>query len=199
MPAALRRTCIPAMARRVQRPVIGPACAGAVIGDRRMKAIRAISVLSLFSGCALVFAACQGDAEPPSEARCDEEADCEEGLACASGRCAPCQHHAECASDVCDVYLDSPRGAGRCIPERRVLYVASRGYEPVACEHHPGRGTREDIETLLRLCENMDGKCFCLLGESALVPVRTSIQLFLEDYERHISEGRCPYQLHLAH
>jgi NADH-quinone oxidoreductase subunit F len=62
-----------------------------------------------------------------------------------------------------------------------------------------GRGTHEDLDTLLRLCDNMDGKCFCLLGESALVPVRTSIQLFREDYERHINEGCCPFELHLAH
>lgn len=84
---------------------------------------------------------------------------------------------------------------GKCTPCREGtdwLYKTLRRVEA-------GRGNQEDIETLLRLCDNMDGKCFCLLGESALVPVRTSIQLFLEDYERHITEGRCPYDLHLAH
>jgi NADH-quinone oxidoreductase subunit F len=62
-----------------------------------------------------------------------------------------------------------------------------------------GKGTEDDISLLLRLTDNMDGKCFCLLGESALVPVRTSIQRFREDYERHVVEGKCPYELHLAH
>ncbi len=84
---------------------------------------------------------------------------------------------------------------GKCTPCREGtdwLFKTLRRFEA-------GKGSREDIETLLRLCDNMDGKCFCLLGESALVPVRTSIQLFLDDYERHINEGRCPYELHLAH
>ncbi|NMC83419.1 MAG: NADH-quinone oxidoreductase subunit NuoF [Armatimonadetes bacterium] len=62
-----------------------------------------------------------------------------------------------------------------------------------------GHGREEDLETLLKLCDNMDGKCFCLLGESALVPVRTSVLKFREDYERHIREHRCPYDLRLSH
>lgn len=84
---------------------------------------------------------------------------------------------------------------GKCTPCREGtdwLFKTMRRVEA-------GHGTPEDLDTLLRLCDNMDGKCFCLLGESALVPIRTSIQLFREDYERHIREGCCPYDLHLAH
>lgn len=84
---------------------------------------------------------------------------------------------------------------GKCTPCREGtdwIYKTMRRVEA-------GHGTPEDLDTLLRLCDNMDGKCFCLLGESALVPIRTSIQLFREDYERHISEGCCPFDLHLAH
>lgn len=84
---------------------------------------------------------------------------------------------------------------GKCTPCREGtdwLYKVLRRLEA-------GKGSHEDIDTLLRLTDNMDGKCFCLLGESALVPVRTSIQLFREDYERHVAEGRCPYDLRLAH
>lgn len=84
---------------------------------------------------------------------------------------------------------------GKCTPCREGtdwLFKTMRRVEA-------GHGTPEDLNTLLRLCDNMDGKCFCLLGESALVPIRTSIQLFREDYERHIQEGCCPYDLHLAH
>jgi len=57
---------------------------------------------------------------------CRSELDCHGGGACVAGKCAPCVHHADCASDVCDVYARTPYGLGRCVPEATVVYVDVR-------------------------------------------------------------------------
>ncbi|MDI3287748.1 hypothetical protein [Polyangium sp. 15x6] len=53
--------------------------------------------------------------------RCEVGSDCAAGLGCVQGVCSPCNRHAHCASDVCDLYQ-----GGRCIPERDVLYVGRK-------------------------------------------------------------------------
>jgi NADH-quinone oxidoreductase subunit F len=47
------------------------------------------------------------------------------------------------------------------------------------------------VDQLLDICDNMDGKCFCLLGESAIVPVKSSISLFREEWDHHVSHKNC--------
>jgi NADH-quinone oxidoreductase subunit F len=76
---------------------------------------------------------------------------------------------------------------GKCIPCRegtdwmyRILKRIERGQ---------GRG--EDIELLLDICDNIEGKSFCPLGDAAVGPVKSSIERFREEYEFHIREKRC--------
>ena len=37
-------------------------------------------------------------------------------------------------------------------------------------------------------------KCFCDLAPSATKPLGTALQLFRDEFERHIEEGRCGYR-----
>ena len=46
-----------------------------------------------------------------------------------------------------------------------------------------GRGTMKDVEMLTTIIEQMEGNCFCLLGEFVIPGVRTSTTLFKEEYE----------------
>jgi hypothetical protein len=63
-------------------------------------------------------------------------------MACDSGRCAPCGLHADCESDVCDVYADTPGGRGQCIPERSVLYVDGHSAYGGSCDEAGRTGAR---------------------------------------------------------
>ncbi|MGH9476635.1 MAG: complex I 51 kDa subunit family protein [Terriglobales bacterium] len=58
-----------------------------------------------------------------------------------------------------------------------------------------GEGQPGDIEKLLHLAGFWGpGMTFCALAPGAADPLRTSIQFFREDYERHIAQHRCPYE-----
>ena len=54
----------------------------------------------------------------------------------------------------------------------------------------------KDIDLLLDICDNISGKTFCPLGDAALPPIRSSIQLFRNEYLYHINEKRCPMSGH---
>src|SRR5690606_25781082 len=45
-----------------------------------------------------------------------------------------------------------------------------------------GRGTEEDLDTLLEVGANMTGTTICVLSDSAAAPVASSIQKFRDDY-----------------
>jgi NADH-quinone oxidoreductase subunit F len=53
-------------------------------------------------------------------------------------------------------------------------------------------GSESDIDLLLDICDNMDGKCFCPLGEAAIAPVISSISKWRDEYLAHTAHGGCP-------
>jgi NADH-quinone oxidoreductase subunit F len=54
-----------------------------------------------------------------------------------------------------------------------------------------GQGRTEDLKLLEDICESMLGKTFCPLGDSATVPVASSLKYFKAEYEHHIKEKCC--------
>ncbi|NLE77775.1 MAG: NADH-quinone oxidoreductase subunit F, partial [Chloroflexi bacterium] len=54
-----------------------------------------------------------------------------------------------------------------------------------------GAGREEDLDLLLKICDQISVKSFCPLGDAAIGPVRSSIQKFREEYLYHIHHGRC--------
>lgn len=54
-----------------------------------------------------------------------------------------------------------------------------------------GHGKPEDLALLESVCDSINGKTFCPLGDSATVPVMSSLRRFKEEYEFHIKEKRC--------
>ncbi len=72
---------------------------------------------------------------------------------------------------------------GKCTPCRegttwlvRVLHRMSAGH-----------GRAEDIPTLHDIYNQMAGNCFCLLGESAVMPIKSALKLFPEEFEQAIA------------
>ena len=96
-----------------------------------------------------------------------------------------------CMVDLARFFLEfvQDESCGKCTPCREGCPWLSRLLRKIEA----GQGKREDIDLLLSLCDEMDGKCFCLLGESAIVPVRSAIQHWRHEFEQHITEGRCPF------
>jgi len=57
-----------------------------------------------------------------------------------------------------------------------------------------GHGTREDLDTLLEIADNMTGKTICVLSDSCAVPVVSGIQKFRDEFEAHLDARRCPFR-----
>ncbi len=73
---------------------------------------------------------------------------------------------------------------GKCTPCREGTYWYVGIYERLL----DGRGTKEDIDTLLDVSDNILGRAFCALGDGAVSPVVSSIQYFREEYEALIRQ-----------
>jgi NADH-quinone oxidoreductase subunit F len=76
---------------------------------------------------------------------------------------------------------------GKCTPCREGTYWLTEILHRI--EH--GHGKESDIDLLLDISDNIVGKSFCPLGDSAPSPIVSSIKLFREEYEYHIREKRC--------
>jgi NADH-quinone oxidoreductase subunit F len=50
-----------------------------------------------------------------------------------------------------------------------------------------GEGRPEDAQLILDLCDNIEGKSFCPLGDAAAWPIQSAIKKFPEDFRRHLA------------
>ncbi|HVV29441.1 MAG TPA: NADH-quinone oxidoreductase subunit NuoF [Mycobacteriales bacterium] len=67
---------------------------------------------------------------------------------------------------------------GKCTPCREGTFWMQQILQRLV----DGKGTREDVETLLDTCDNINGRAFCALGDAATSPVVSSIQYFRDEY-----------------
>ncbi|HKZ02651.1 MAG TPA: NADH-quinone oxidoreductase subunit NuoF [Pyrinomonadaceae bacterium] len=49
-----------------------------------------------------------------------------------------------------------------------------------------GGGVPEDAQLMLDLCDNIEGKSFCPLGDAAAWPIQSAIKRFPEDFKKHL-------------
>jgi NADH-quinone oxidoreductase subunit F len=54
-----------------------------------------------------------------------------------------------------------------------------------------GEGQMKDIDLLYSVANNIVGKTLCAFGDAAATPVLTTINLFRNEFEAHVREGRC--------
>jgi NADH-quinone oxidoreductase subunit F len=78
---------------------------------------------------------------------------------------------------------------GKCTPCREGTYWMVRVLDRL--EH--GRGTDEDLDKLLDICDNILGRAFCALADGAVSPITSSIQYFRDEYIEHGKRGGCPF------
>jgi NADH-quinone oxidoreductase subunit F len=78
---------------------------------------------------------------------------------------------------------------GKCTPCREGSYWMVRAIERI----EQGKGTDEDIETLLDVGDNIIGRAFCALGDAVPVPIQGAVKYFRDEIIQHQKEGGCPF------
>ena len=78
---------------------------------------------------------------------------------------------------------------GKCTPCREGTWWALKVLERI--EH--GEGRQEDMDLLLDICDGIDGRSFCPLGDAASWALRSNVKLFRDEFQQHVDEGRCPF------
>lgn len=68
---------------------------------------------------------------------------------------------------------------GKCSPCREGTFWLVSVFNKL----REGRGSKQDIALMETIIGQMDGNCFCLLGEFVIPGVRTSLKLFRNEYE----------------
>jgi NADH-quinone oxidoreductase subunit F len=54
-----------------------------------------------------------------------------------------------------------------------------------------GEGSMRDLDLLVSVARNINGKTLCPFGEAEVAPVLSAVEHFREEFEAHIREGRC--------
>jgi NADH-quinone oxidoreductase subunit F len=78
---------------------------------------------------------------------------------------------------------------GKCTPCREGSYWLVRTIGRL----EQGKGTEEDLETILDVGDNIIGRSFCALGDAAPVPIQSAIKYFRDEIVQHQKEGGCPF------
>ena len=78
---------------------------------------------------------------------------------------------------------------GKCTPCR----VGTRWLVQLLRAFETGRATERDLELLLDVCDRIIGKCLCVLGDSAAMPVASCVTKFRDEFRAHLEHGGCPF------
>jgi NADH-quinone oxidoreductase subunit F len=78
---------------------------------------------------------------------------------------------------------------GKCTPCREGTYWLVQ----ILKDLEAGKGTEDDLDKLLDLCDNILGRAFCALGDGATSPITSSIMYFRAEYIAHLAAGQCPF------
>ena len=78
---------------------------------------------------------------------------------------------------------------GKCTPCR----VGTRWLVQILRAVEDGTATERDLELLLDVCDRIIGKCLCVLGDSAAMPVASCVTKFRDEFRAHLEHGGCPF------
>lgn len=82
---------------------------------------------------------------------------------------------------------------GKCAPCREGTYFESRLMHRLEA----GLCSPEELATLADICDNMNGKCFCPLGDTATWFVMSAYRAFPDEFREHCGAGGCPVKTRL--
>jgi NADH-quinone oxidoreductase subunit F len=78
---------------------------------------------------------------------------------------------------------------GKCTPCRE----GTRWLTAILRKLEDGRATQSDLDLLLDVCDRINGKCLCPLGDSDAIIIASYVAKFREEFQAHIDEGGCPF------
>jgi NADH-quinone oxidoreductase subunit F len=78
---------------------------------------------------------------------------------------------------------------GKCTPCRE----GTRWMVSLLEKIESGRAQHSDLDLLRGICNRIEGRSLCALGDFAVWPVRSYIDNYREEFEQHIDQGGCPY------
>jgi len=78
------------------------------------------------------------------------------------------------------VHFFKHESCGKCTPCREGTYWMQHLTERI----HSGDGSQGDVDLLLNVAKQMQGKCLCALGEFATMAVTTGIERFPQDFKK---------------
>ena len=84
-------------------------------------------------------------------------------------------------------YFYYEESCGQCTPCREGTGWLYRVIHRI--EH--GQGRPEDLDLLLNLADNIQGRTICALGDAAAMPVRAFVKTYRSEFEYHIENKRC--------
>jgi NADH-quinone oxidoreductase subunit F len=104
------------------------------------------------------------------------------GIVCLDERCCMVQ----LGIRVSEFY--EHESCGKCTPCRE----GTRWMTAILRRLEAGEATRGELDLLLDVCDRINGKCLCPLGETAAVAVASYVDKFREEFEAHL-DGGCPF------
>jgi NADH-quinone oxidoreductase subunit F len=78
---------------------------------------------------------------------------------------------------------------GKCTPCRE----GTRWLTAILRKLEAGEASQGDLDLLLSVCDRIDGKCLCPLGDSDAIAVASYVDKFRAEYQAHIDHGGCPF------
>jgi NADH-quinone oxidoreductase subunit F len=78
---------------------------------------------------------------------------------------------------------------GKCTPCRE----GTRWLVQLLGRIEAGEASRRELALLRNVCDRIEGKSLCALGDFAVWCVASYMDKFYDEFERHVDEGACPF------
>jgi hypothetical protein len=83
---------------------------------------------------------------------------------------------------------------GKCTPCRE----GTRWMTQILRRLEAGDAEQHELDLLLDVCDRINGKCLCPLGETAAIAVASYVDKFRGEFQQHVDDGECPFGDSLA-
>jgi len=78
---------------------------------------------------------------------------------------------------------------GKCTPCRE----GTRWMTQILRRLESGDALQSELDLLLDVCDRINGKCLCPLGETAAIAVASYVEKFRAEFIAHVEQGGCPF------
>ena len=78
---------------------------------------------------------------------------------------------------------------GKCTPCRE----GTRWMTQILRRLESGEASQAELDLLLDVCDRINGKCLCPLGETAAIAVASYVEKFRGEFQAHVDEAGCPF------